>query len=307
MNSAKTNDFTWYNTYTHRVDVGQAMRDRPPVRSEKAFRRASLALICRRLWSGLRKVVVAYRQRLEYGAVGEVELFRWLKILLVAAILGLLLLKNVSFHVRRDASVLPPEGASGLVQTHTAAIVHAEWAEHGAASFSAALSAEEEAPRDFFAELPTDDPTTRQAKAYIRRFRKVARTEMQKFGIPASVKMAQALVESRAGSSRLARENNNHFGIKCFSKSCKKGHCSNFSDDHHKDFFRIYASAWESWRAHSLMLTQGRYRKLLAYGKDYRKWAKGLKDLGYATAPNYAQTLIQTIEQYELWRLDADK
>ena len=113
-----------------------------------------------------------------------------------------------------------------------------------------------------------------------------------------------ALVESNAGRSRLSTNNNNHFGIKCFSKNCTKGHCSNFNDDHHKDFFRKYSSAWESWRAHSSMLANGRYSELKQYGKDYRAWAKGLKELGYATDKNYTTKLIRLIEKYRLDLLD---
>jgi len=157
---------------------------------------------------------------------------------------------------------------------------------------------------DPFVALPSDDAKVRRYKSYIRRFRKVAEAESKKFGIPASIKMAQALVESDAGQSKLSKKNNNHFGIKCFSRNCKKGHCSNFSDDHHKDFFRIYDSAWESWRAHSKMIVSGKYKGLLKYGNDYRKWAKGLKAKGYATSPNYAETLINTIETYHLQTLD---
>ena len=129
-------------------------------------------------------------------------------------------------------------------------------------------------------------------------------TEMKKFGIPASVKMAQGLLESNAGTSKLATKNNNHFGIKCFSKSCGKGHCSNFHDDHHKDFFRIYKSAWESWRSHSKMIVSGRYKALLKHGNDYKAWAQDLKELGYATDSRYTEKLVETIEKYQLYHLD---
>lgn len=159
-------------------------------------------------------------------------------------------------------------------------------------------------PVDFFAADDDDDAETRDVKAYIRRFRKVAQVEMEKYGIPASVKMAQALVESRAGRSALSRKNNNHFGVKCFSKVCRKGHCSNFDDDTHKDFFRKYDTAWESWRAHSRFIVENKYSDLLQYGNDYRKWAAGLKRYGYATARNYDRKLIQTIEKYRLYELD---
>lgn len=141
--------------------------------------------------------------------------------------------------------------------------------------------------------------------AYIKRFEDVAITEMSKYGIPASIKMAQALLESGAGKSKLAGKNNNHFGIKCFSKQCAKGHCANFSDDHHKDFFRKYPTAWESWRDHSKFIAEGKYKDLLIHRDDYKAWAKGLKKHGYATDPAYADKLISTIEIYELHKLDA--
>ncbi len=140
--------------------------------------------------------------------------------------------------------------------------------------------------------------------AYIKRFEDVAVGEMTKYGIPASIKMAQALLESGAGKSKLAGKNNNHFGIKCFSKKCGKGHCANFSDDHHKDFFRKYGTAWESWRDHSKFIAEGKYKDLLAHRDDYKAWARGLKEHGYATDPTYADKLISTIELYELYKLD---
>ena len=154
-----------------------------------------------------------------------------------------------------------------------------------------------------FAEKPKKklDPF---AEAYIKRFSKVAQTEMSKFGIPASIKLAQALLESNNGKSRLAAENFNHFGLKCFSKSCKKGHCSNHSDDSHKDFFRKYQSAWESWRDHSQFLMGPRYAHLKEYNKDYKKWAKGLKKAGYATDKKYDKKLIELIQHYDLDRFD---
>lgn len=141
--------------------------------------------------------------------------------------------------------------------------------------------------------------------AYIKRFAKVAQTEMEKYGIPASITLAQGLLESNVGESRLSVRNNNHFGVKCFSRSCGKGHCSNFTDDSHKDFFRKYGSAWESYRAHSKMLGNKRYRGLKKLGtKDYKNWSKGLKKAGYATDKRYAEKLINLIERLELYRFD---
>ena len=153
---------------------------------------------------------------------------------------------------------------------------------------------------------PAEPETLRdkEVKSYVKRYTKVAHTEMKKYGIPASIKMAQALIESRNGNSTLAKKNNNHFGIKCFSRRCKKGHCSNFFDDHHKDFFRKFGSAWESWRAHSKILEADRYKSLKNYGTDYKKWARGLKKAGYATDKSYDKKLIRIIEKYKLYKLD---
>lgn len=143
-----------------------------------------------------------------------------------------------------------------------------------------------------------------RTKQYIDRYHKLAIGEMKKYGIPASIILAQGLLESDAGRSRLALNNNNHFGVKCFAKNCPKGHCTNFADDSHKDFFRKYNNTWESYRAHSELLTYRHYRVLFKYGKDYRMWAIGLKKLGYATDKYYAETLINIIEENNLSRFD---
>jgi flagellum-specific peptidoglycan hydrolase FlgJ len=141
-------------------------------------------------------------------------------------------------------------------------------------------------------------------KNYVERFQDLAKKEMKKFGIPASISLAQGLIESRAGASKLAVQNNNHFGIKCFSRNCKQGHCTNFTDDSHKDFFRKFKKPWESWRAHSQLLASGRYAKLQSHGRDYRKWAYGLQAAGYASDRNYAEKLIGIIERYDLHKYD---
>jgi len=140
---------------------------------------------------------------------------------------------------------------------------------------------------------------------YVKRFAKVAQAEMVKYNIPASITLAQGLIESDCGESKIAKANNNHFGVKCFSKKCKKGHCANFTDDTHKDFFIKYNTAWESYRAHSKLLTGDRYKHLYKLNAtDYKNWARGLKKAGYATDPNYADKLILLIEDLQLYRLD---
>lgn len=144
-----------------------------------------------------------------------------------------------------------------------------------------------------------------KCKEYVKKYAKLSQAEMRQYGIPASIKLAQGLLESNAADSRLAKANNNHFGIKCFSKKCKKGHCSNFTDDSHKDFFRKYTSVKASYKAHSEFLQKDRYIHLKELGTtDYQSWAHGLKKAGYATDKRYADKLIRIIEALELYEYD---
>ncbi len=145
-----------------------------------------------------------------------------------------------------------------------------------------------------------------RCRDYVEKHAPTAVSEMQKTGIPASVTLAQALLESDAGESKLAKKTNNHFGIKCFSKRCKRGHCANFTDDSHKDFFVKYANAESSFQAHSQFLQKGsRYRHLFEFDKtDYRGWARGLAEAGYATDKKYGEKLIAIIQTLRLDRFD---
>jgi flagellum-specific peptidoglycan hydrolase FlgJ len=149
---------------------------------------------------------------------------------------------------------------------------------------------------------PYGDET--KVREYIKRYENVAVQEMDKFGIPASIALAQGIKESKYGTGKLARTINNHFGIKCFSRRCNPGHCTNHTDDSHKDFFVVYKSAWYSWRDHSKHLSNSRYKSMVKYGKDYKKWAWALQSRGYATDPGYAASLISIIERYRLYRFD---
>ncbi len=156
-------------------------------------------------------------------------------------------------------------------------------------------------------QVPEEVVAVKMAKCYryVQRFAPVAIAEMKKFGIPASITLAQGLLESNVGESRLTKANHNHFGIKCFSRKCSKGHCSNFTDDTHKDFFRIYKNSWESYRAHSSFLQGKRYVHLKKLStSDYKGWAHGLRKAGYATDKRYAEKLIQIIERLELNQYD---
>ncbi len=150
-----------------------------------------------------------------------------------------------------------------------------------------------------------EDVQEKRYKNYIYRHSEYAVEEMRKNKIPASITLAQGLLETNGGKSKLATKNNNHFGIKCFSKTCKKGHCSNFNDDSHKDFFRIYSSTKSSYEAHSYFLKKKRYKKLFYLNpKDYKGWAKELKKAGYATDKKYDKKLIALIQKYKLHQFD---
>ena len=145
-----------------------------------------------------------------------------------------------------------------------------------------------------------------KCQEYVERFGPVAVAEMHKFGIPASIILAQGLLESNAGDSGLARNANNHFGVKCFSNKCRAGHCVNATDDSHKDFFVKYSNVWSSYRAHSQLLKNTkRYARLFNLDNtDYRAWAHGLSKYGYATDRQYAEKLIALITNLGLTEYD---
>lgn len=141
---------------------------------------------------------------------------------------------------------------------------------------------------------------------YIIKYKDLVLESQEKYGIPASIKMAQGLLESGAGNSRLATEANNHFGIKC--KSSWKGKKIYHDDDEKGECFRKYSSDKESFIDHSEFLDeQPRYQGLFDLSPtDYKGWAYGLKAAGYATNPRYPEILISLIERYELYTLDTD-
>jgi LysM repeat protein len=139
---------------------------------------------------------------------------------------------------------------------------------------------------------------------YILKYNPIAVREMKIYRIPASITLAQGIFESNAGRSKLATEANNHFGIKCHKDWTGETY---IQDDETKDeCFRKYDNPEESFRDHSWFLTQReRYQPLFSLDiRDYKGWARGLKDAGYATLPNYPEKLIKTIEAYELYKFD---
>ena len=141
-------------------------------------------------------------------------------------------------------------------------------------------------------------------KQYIEKYAETAIREMKATGIPASITLAQGCLESGNGNSTLATKGNNHFGIKCHKNW--KGKTIRHDDDEKNECFRSYKNADESFRDHSDFLRYSdRYASLFNLElTDYKGWAYGLQKAGYATAKTYAASLIQIIEENELWRYD---
>lgn len=153
--------------------------------------------------------------------------------------------------------------------------------------------------------LPLGAQTKWNAKyqTYINQYKDLAIAQMLRYNIPASITLAQGLLESNAGMSELARKGNNHFGIKCHNWT---GATTYHDDDASQECFRAYKDVYESYEDHSKFLSkQSRYRSLFQLARtDYKGWARGLKRCGYATNPTYANSLINIIELYKLQKYD---
>ncbi|MFI3259864.1 MAG: glucosaminidase domain-containing protein [Rikenellaceae bacterium] len=139
---------------------------------------------------------------------------------------------------------------------------------------------------------------------YVNLYKDIAIAHQRRFGIPASITMAQGIIESGCGNSELSRKSNNHFGIKC--KSDWRGKSVRYDDDEKNECFRAYRNVEASYEDHALFLEKSpRYASLFQLSPtDYKGWARGLKAAGYATAPDYAEKLINAIENYGLFLLD---
>lgn len=148
--------------------------------------------------------------------------------------------------------------------------------------------------------------TTELVLKYIDSYKEIAKDNMVKNGIPASITLGQAILESGAGTGPLSVQGNNHFGIKCHKEWT--GASIRHTDDEENECFRKYDDPSHSFRDHSYFLvSRPRYADLFKLGKDdYKAWAKGLKAAGYATDPKYPDKLISLIERYQLQKYDAE-
>lgn len=149
-----------------------------------------------------------------------------------------------------------------------------------------------------------DSDVNHTALSYINLYKDVAISQMKNNGIPASIILAQGLLESGNGNSSLAKYANNHFGIKCTSDWTGKVYYKD--DDQKNDCFRVYKNAQESFKDHSVFLKRKRYSALFELDRnDYKNWAIGLKQAGYATNPKYPELLTGIIEKYKLYQFDS--
>ena len=167
------------------------------------------------------------------------------------------------------------------------------------------LKSEVEAPKSEVLEATTRvKVTTEIVLAYIDNFKGIAKNNMTQYGIPASIILAQGILESGAGTGPLSALANNHFGIKCHKDWT--GPSVSYDDDAAQECFRKYAEAKESYADHATFLVNRTwYADLFKLEKnDYKSWSKGLKAAGYATDPKYAEKLIGIIERYQLNRFD---
>jgi len=146
--------------------------------------------------------------------------------------------------------------------------------------------------------------TNEMVLAYIENYKGVAQANMEKYGIPASIILGQAILESGSGTGALSVQANNHFGIKCHKDWL--GQTVKYDDDAIDECFRKYYNASDSFRDHAIFLTgRPRYSTLFKLKKtDYKAWAKGLKEAGYATDTQYPAKLISLIEKYQLYKYD---
>lgn len=233
----------------------------------------TLGWILRKIWLSLQKLFVAikYQWYKSTGGLLQGKKLSWFKLGLAAIAVFIVLKKDIQFSVNMKA----PAGSNDPAQ-QTAQPVRTKVEELGMGTIGIKGGA---------LPLPANvaDLEEQKVQLYIRRFSKVAQAEMMKYGVPASVKMAQAIIESWAGQQASTVSTNNHFGAPLANRS--------------------YDSAWENWRMHSVLLRQ-QHPALFDYGNDYKKWAKGLKSAGYNKDRNYDKKLIDIIEKYQLYSLD---
>ena len=230
--------------------------------------------IYQKLFSGLQRLWVAVKYRFFQITAGIFEGFRipWFKLGIALLAIFIFTKKDIQFSINMKAplaSAMDGEEDNGQ-EIQEMSLVHPVRINNHSSKSVPSLPA-------------VNDLDEKKVVAYIKRFSKVAGAEKDKFGIPASIKMAQALLESQAGDHPAARKANNHFGAPLAGQA--------------------YNSAWENWRAHSLLIAT-EHPELINLGDNYKKWANALEEMSYNRDKKYAKKLIDVIEKYKLFRLD---
>ena len=181
---------------------------------------------------------------------------------------------------------------------------HTELNQRTKALMEANMNRKDFTEEDFHEVPPAIQVTTAVTQKYIEDYKDIAMVEMQRYNIPASITLAQGILESGSGQGRLARYGNNHFGIKCHATW--NGKTITHDDDEKSECFRRYKYAYESFEDHSqFLMKRGRYSSLFELNPtDYESWAHGLKKAGYATDPAYAKKLIALIKKFNLHLYD---
>lgn len=235
----------------------------------------SISRLFHKLVVGLKKLLIALRyqfSRYTYNLPMEGRL-PWFKIGLALLVVFILTKKDIqfSFNLKAPMASLADDPQNGAMR-------------NAVDNFGVAqpISLKKE-PRYQYKSAAIDQLESEKVKTYIKQYAKVAVTEMEKFGVPASIKMGQAILASWAGKHNATKKENNHFGLLLDGNS--------------------FDSASENWRAHSVLL-QSEYGELFKNGTSYKKWAKGLKKEGYTKEKQYDQKLIEVIETYQLYLLD---
>ncbi len=233
----------------------------------------TLGWILRKLWLSLQKLIVALKYQCYKSTAGLLggKRLSWFKLGLAALVIFIVLKKDIQFSINMKA----PAGAQHPAQ-QTAQPMQTKVEELGMGNLSIKGNAGS-------ATVAPEKLDEQKVRIYVRRFSKVAQAEMQKYSVPASVKMAQGILESTAGQLPATLSSNNHFGTPLAGRN--------------------YESAWESWRMHSEVLKE-RYATLFNHGNDYKKWTKGLKEAGYSNDRQYDKKLNDIIEKYQLYLLD---
>lgn len=280
MKPEATNNYQVKGNRKHNTPGFKANRQMRHANGDPIIPEINLSMILRHLWRGICKILVALRYTLD-RATGGLQIHRqlpWFKLGLAALAIFILTKKDIQFSVNMKAPLA--EVFNTLGSSNGAVVPTTQQL-----SMVQPMSSSETTTVSRRV-ATADELDVNAARAYIKRFRKVAIVEMRKFGIPASIKMAQGLLESMAGQSSAAINEENHFGPA-------------FAKNH-------FDSAWENWRAHSLFIQRG-FKSLQSEGTNYKAWAKGLKKSGYSNDPDYDKKLIEVIQRYQLYLLDEEE